>query len=171
MSWIYYWLWQTSGYLNHNFYILVPSLKAHTFSLPIWLLYPQVFIKRITWNGFQPKMYPFISFSGIYWKLFILRMNRTNSRYRAHMNFLTRLFCFYIILNTCLSTIRIVLDTHCFQFFNNIIWLLLFPCFVAKTEIMYILLVYIYFICQNTHCWLQRSHHSCVYINITIWRH
>ena len=61
--------------------------------------------------------------------------------------------------------------TSVFKFCYYVIWLLFLPCFGAETEIIYILLVYICFLCQNTQRWLQQSHSSYVYINSTTKRH
>ena len=57
-------------------------------------------------DGVHTKIRPSISFSGMYRKLFILRMNRTNSWYRAHIFFPVCSFCLYVGLKTNLITIQ-----------------------------------------------------------------
>ena len=77
---------------------------------------PTLFIKSLN-SRIHAKMYPSISFFGTQQKQFLLCRNRTNLQYRAHMYFLTCLFCLYVRLNTGLITIIYILDTHLFSNF------------------------------------------------------
>ena len=57
-------------------------------------------------DGLHTKIHPSVSFSVMYQKLCILRMNGTNSWYGAHTYFLACFFCLGVGLKTSISTIR-----------------------------------------------------------------
>ena len=117
-----------------------------------------------------PKMSPLILLSRMYRELFILRRNRTNSWYRAHMYFSNCFFVRWIEDSYRYYKIN-SRYTYVLKFCFNVIWLWFFPCFGAKSEIMYIFWYISIFPAKHTQRWLQRSNCSCVYIYRDILQH